>query len=78
MKEIKAYIKPQISNKVISALKLAGATGIKIRKVSIIGYPLEYLTKFFGGINLEFICEDEESKDFIEIIVKAAQEQKCN
>ena len=81
MKEIKAYIRPEISHRVIEQLKINGATNISIVKVKGIGlfedptsekYDMEFIEKSSDIYKLELICLDEEEEKFVEVIKREA------
>jgi nitrogen regulatory protein P-II 1 len=86
MKEIKAYIRPEISHRVIEQLKKNGATNISIVKAKGIGvfedplseeYDLELIEKSSNIYKLELICKDEDAEKFIQIIKKEAHTGKA-
>lgn len=77
MKEIKAYIRPEISHRVIEQLKNNGATNISVVKVKGLGlfedpssekYDMEFIEKSSDIYKLELICLDEEEEKFTEVI----------
>lgn len=81
MKEIKAYIRPEISHRVIEQLKIDGATNISIVKVKGLGlfedpttekYDMEFIEKSSDMFKLELICRDDEEEKFIEAIKQKA------
>jgi nitrogen regulatory protein P-II 1 len=81
MKEIKAYIRPEISHRVIEQLKNNGATNISIVKVKGLGlfedpttekYDMEFIEKSSEMYKLELICLDEEEEKFIQTIKREA------
>ena len=81
MKEIKAYIRPEISHRVIEQLKINGATNISIVKVKGLGlfedplyekYDMEFIEKSSDMYKLELICHDEEEEKFTEVIKREA------
>ncbi|MFH1528789.1 MAG: P-II family nitrogen regulator [Bacteroidota bacterium] len=81
MKEIKAYIRPEISHRVIEQLKINGATNISIAKVKGIGlfedptsekYDAEFIEKSSDIYKIELICFDEEEEKFTETIKREA------
>jgi len=81
MKEIKSYIRPEISHRVIEQLKISGATNISIVKVKGLGlfedptsekYDMEFIEKSCDIYRIELICLDEEEEKFIETIMREA------
>ena len=77
MKEIKAYIRPEISHRVIEQLKINGATNISIVKVKGLGlfedptsekYDMDFIEKSSEMYKLELICRDEEEEKFTKVI----------
>lgn len=81
MKEIKAYIRPEISHRVIEQLKISGATNISIVKVKGLGlfedpnsekYDMEFIEKSSDIYKIELICLDEEEKKITEVIKREA------
>jgi nitrogen regulatory protein P-II 1 len=81
MKEIKAYIRPEISHRVIEQLKIKGAKNISIVKVKGLGlfedptnekYDMEFIEKSSDLYKLELICLDEEEEKFVETIKREA------
>lgn len=81
MKEIKAYIRPEISHRVIEHLKLSGVTNLSIIKVKGLGlfedpstekYDMEFIEKSSDIYKIELICLDEEEEKFVEIIKREA------
>jgi len=74
MKEIKAYIRPERGDAVISHLESAGIKGMTVIDVSMIGswadkkglnISLEYCDRYSKAMKLEIVCPD----DFVEIAV---------
>lgn len=85
MKEIKAYIRPEISHRVIEQLKINGATNISVVKVKGLGlfedpttekYDMEFIEKSCDMYKLELICRDEEEEKFVETIKREAYTDK--
>jgi len=81
MKEIKAYIRPEISHRVIEQLKINGATNISILKAKGLGmfddptsekYDIEFIEKSSDILMIELICLDEEEKKFTDVIKREA------
>jgi nitrogen regulatory protein PII len=81
MKEIKAYIRPEISHRVIEQLKISGVTNISIVKVKGLGlfkdpvnekYDMEFIEKSSDNYKIELICLDEEEEKFTEVIKRVA------
>jgi len=81
MKEIKAYIRPEISHRVIEQLKINGATNISIAKVKGLGlfedptsekYDIEFIEKSSDILKLELVCLDEEEEKFTVVIKREA------
>jgi nitrogen regulatory protein PII len=81
MKEIKAYIRPEISHRVIEQLKINGATNISIVKAKGIGlfedpstekYDTEFIEKSSDIYKIELICLDEEEENFTGVIIREA------
>ena len=77
MKEIKAYIRPEISHRVIEQLKINGATNISILKAKGLGlfedptsekYDMEFIEKSSDILKIELICLDEEEEKYTEVI----------
>jgi len=77
MKEIKAYIRPERVDKVISELELAGAKGMTIINVAILGkwadpkksiISLEYCDKYCSSVKIELVCIEDNAEKFIKII----------
>ena len=82
MKEIKAYIRPSMADRVISALELAGVPGMTVIDVSTIGkwadserskLSMEFCEKYSTSIKIEIVCEDKDSEKFINIILEKAR-----
>lgn len=81
MKEIKAYIRPEIADRVISALELTNVKGMTVIDVSTIGgwadpkhsqLSIEYCEKYCSSVKIELVCEDEELGKFVDIILDKA------
>ncbi len=78
MKEIKAYVRPFMLNKVTEALKAIPVRGMSVTRVSGFGkekdelHPyVEELTDFTPKAKLEIVCRDEEVEQIVETIKKA-------
>ncbi len=76
MKEIKAYIRPERADAVISHLEAIGINGMTVIDVSLIGswadkkglnISLEYCERYSKACKIELVCPD----DFAEIAVGA-------
>ena len=81
MKEIKAYIRPEIADKVIFELEVAGAKGMTLINVATLGgwvdpkhsqLSVEYCEKYSSSLKIELVCSDEEYKNLIRIILDKA------
>ncbi len=81
MKEIKAFIRPQKAEEVISELELNGVRGLTVIDVSLLGtwadphksrLSMEYCEKYCSSAKIELICEDDELDKFLEIIINKA------
>jgi nitrogen regulatory protein PII len=81
MKELKAYIRPSIADRVISALEIAGVPGMTIIDVSTLGkwadpeksrLSMEYCEKYCTTVKIELVCDDGDLEKFIEVIEKNA------
>ena len=77
MKEIKAYIKTDKVEQVVTALEEAGAPGITVVEVQPVGYGFDanYFSRsshptrhYFAITKLEIVAKDEDSHKFVEII----------
>ncbi|GAB4298230.1 MAG: P-II family nitrogen regulator [Ignavibacteriaceae bacterium] len=82
MKEIKAYIRPSMADRVISALELAGVPGMTVIDVSTLGkwtdperskLSMEYCEKYCTTVKIELVCEDKDLDKFINIIADKAR-----
>ena len=74
MKEIKAYIRPERADTVISHLEAIGINGMTVIDVSTIGswagkkdlkISLEYCERYCKSVKMELICPD----DLVEIVI---------
>jgi nitrogen regulatory protein P-II 1 len=82
MKEIKAYIRRHLVNRVIEALQKAGAPGITVVEVHPVGYgynPNYFEAHSFSAaeryahwdvVKLEAVCADEELEELIQVVQK--------
>lgn len=82
MKEIKAYIRPSMADRVISSLELAGVPGMTVIDVSTLGkwadpnrskLSMEFCEKYCASIKIELVCEDKSVEKFINIITEKAR-----
>jgi nitrogen regulatory protein PII len=82
VKEIKAYIRPSMADRVISALELAGVPGMTVIDVSTLGkwadperskLSMEYCEKYCTAVKIELVCEDKDLDKFINIIADNAR-----
>ena len=82
MKEIKAYIRPSMADRVISALELAGVPGMTVIDVSTLGkwadperskLSMEYCEKYCTTVKIELVCDDSDAEKFINIISEKAR-----
>ena len=81
MKEIKAYIRPEIADRTLSALEMAGVKGMTIIDVSSLGdwadpkktkLSIEYCEKYCSAVKIEMVCTDEEAEKYINMILEKA------
>ena len=81
MKEIKAYIRPEMGDRVISELEANGVKGMTILDVSTLGgwtdpensqLSIEYCEKYCGSLKIELACEDNDAEKFINVILEKA------
>ena len=79
MKEIKAYIRPFMLNKVTDALKAIPVRGMSVIKVSGFGKEKdelspyeEDLTDFTPKSKIEIVCRDEEANQIVKTIKTSA------
>ncbi len=79
MKEIKAYVRPRLAEKVISALEVAGTEGMTVIDVSLLGkwadperskLSIEYCEKYCTSVKIEIISSDEQADDFVQTIIE--------
>lgn len=81
MKEVKAYIRHHMVNRVIEALEGAGFADMTLIDVQRIAkgvstpedrYSLELAEKYMNVIRLELVCRDEETERVVQAIARAA------
>jgi nitrogen regulatory protein P-II 1 len=81
MKEIKAYIRRDKAEYVISALEEAGVPGctaVEVKAVGAAAVPeeeylsIEYIDKVSTVTKLEIICKDEDESRLVDVIKKTA------
>jgi nitrogen regulatory protein P-II 1 len=79
MKEIKAYIRKSMADRVIQQLEQAGVKGMTVIDVAAIAgwadkesfsYSIEYVDKYSTVVKLEIVCEEKDTDVLSEIIVK--------
>lgn len=81
MKEIKAYIRPDMADRVLSALENAGVKGMTIIDVSTLGgwtdpektkLSIEYCEKYCNAVKIEMVCDNEDVEKFVKIVLDKA------
>ncbi|MBK6912459.1 MAG: P-II family nitrogen regulator [Ignavibacteriales bacterium] len=81
MKEIKAYIRPSVADRVISALEIAGTKGMTVIDVSTIGgwadpvnskLSIKYCERYSSSMKIELVCSDDDIEKFVKIILDNA------
>ncbi len=81
MKEIKAYVRFEKADKVISALEEAGVPGLTAIEVKAVGkaavpeqerVSIDYIEKISPVTKLEIICRDEDAMRLADVIKKTA------
>lgn len=84
MKEIKAYVRPELLNTIIEHLEEAGAKDITVIRVDAIGeiadfekdrahlWP-KYVEKYSKIAKMEIVCLDDEVDGFVGIIEETAR-----
>ncbi len=81
MKEIKAYIRPEMGDRVISELEANGVKGMTILDVSTLGgwtdpenskVSIEYCEKYCSSLKIELVCEESDAEKFINVILDKA------
>ncbi|MFZ5876131.1 MAG: P-II family nitrogen regulator [Nitrospirota bacterium] len=82
MKEVKAYIRHHMVNRVIEALEGAGFTDMTLIDVQRIAkgvstpedrYSLELAEKYMDVLRLELVCRDLEAATVVDIIERTAR-----
>lgn len=82
MKEVKAYIRHQMVNRVVEGLESGGFTDMTLIDVHRIvagissaeyQYSLELAEKYMNVIRLELVCRDEEAETVVAIIASTAR-----
>ncbi|MGB9773039.1 MAG: P-II family nitrogen regulator [Bacteroidota bacterium] len=68
MKEIKAYVRPEVVDEVISHLEAVGIKGMTVIDVSMLGnwadpenskISMEYCERYCKVVKIELVCQDE-------------------
>lgn len=81
MKEIKAYIRPDMADRVLSALEISGIKGMTVIDVSTLGgwtdpekskVSIEYCEKYCSAVKIELVCGDEDVEKYLNIILEKA------
>ena len=81
MKEIKAYIRPALTHRVIEALKQAGVTNMSILRVKGLGlledpqneqYDAEFIEQSSDVMKLEIVSDDAKANQYLQIIKELA------
>lgn len=81
MKEIKAYIRPDMAERVISALEQGGVKGMTVIDVSTLGgwtdperskLSIEYCEKYCSSVKIELVCTENEVDKYSNIILEKA------
>lgn len=81
MKEIKAYIRPDMADRVLSALEQGGVKGMTVIDVSTLGgwtdserskLSIKYCEKYSGSLKIELVCSDADVEKFANIILEKA------
>jgi nitrogen regulatory protein P-II 1 len=81
MKEIKAYIRPDMAERVLSALEQGGVKGMTVIDVSTLGewtdperskLSIEFCEKYCSSVKIELVCADEDVKKYTDIILDKA------
>jgi len=81
MKEIKAYIRPDMTERVISALEQGGVKGMTVIDVSTLGgwtdperskLSIEYCEKYCSSVKIELVCTENEVDKYSNIILEKA------
>ena len=85
MKEVKAYVRPALSHKVIEALKNAGVTNLSIVHVKGFGlfedpqttqYDAEFIEQASEMMRLEIICDADDAVRYVSAIQENAHTGK--
>lgn len=85
MKEIKAYIRPEMADRTLYALEMAGVKGMTIIDVSALGnwadpekmrLSIEYCEKYCKTVKIEMVCTDEEVEKYVNVILEKAHSGK--
>ena len=82
MKEIKAYVRPELLETIIGRLEEAGARDITVVRVDALGALVDhemerwhfvrtYAQKYSSIAKLEIVCNDEQSEQFTQIVQEA-------
>jgi nitrogen regulatory protein PII len=83
MKELKAYIRPDLLERVIGSLEEAGARDITVIRVDVLGALADaelnhrrlvrrYAEKYSRAAKLEIVCTDEEAARFAAVLLQHA------
>jgi nitrogen regulatory protein PII len=81
MKEIKAYIRPEVLDSVLSSLEIAGVRGMTVIDVSALGgwadpektrLSIEYCEKYCSTVKIEMVCDNDDIEKFVNIILNKA------
>ncbi len=81
MKEVKAYVRPELAEKVITELEISGLNGMTVIDVSLLGswadarqsrLSMEYCERYCSCTKIEFVCGDEELDKFVDIVIDKA------
>lgn len=81
MKEIKAYVRPEKAEEVITELEVNGVKGMTVIDVSLIGswidpeksrLSVEYCEKYCNSTKIELVCEDDKLDKILNIILDKA------
>ena len=81
MKEIKAYVRPDKAEEVISELEINGSKGMTVIDVSVLGswidpesskLSMEFCEKYCSSTKIELICPDDELDNIVNIILQNA------
>ncbi len=81
MKEIKAFVRPEKAEEIISDLEINGVKGMTVIDVSLLGswadprklkLSMEYCEKYCNCTKIEFVCLDDELEKYVNIILEKA------